>query len=644
MILLPCIYFAFIGSVAYLTYLYAIYSPGIMQIRGLTGLMLYLGPILIGLILIFFMIKPLFAQRRTKTSTIELDPDQEPILENFVERICEAVRAPTPQSIAVDTQVNASASFDGGILGFIIGDLRLTIGLPLIAGMSVQSVGGILAHEFGHFSQGGGMRLTFIIRMINNWFTRVVYGRDSWDDSIEEDSQNADFRIMIVLQIARGCIFVARRILWCLMQVGHFASCYMSRQMEFNADSFAVRFSGSDDFSDTSDRISEIDLASQIALDQLREHYETKTLIDDLPSLIESCRKTLSDDHRAQIKKARTEHKTKLTDTHPSDSDRIAYAHKLNNVGVFSLTDPASMLFKDFEDTCREVTKHYYTEIIKIDTSQVSLVNNDDIQEAEKRKWAEIEAARKFHEGTINLELHIEPSELTMEDEETVSLNSYFHNLDRLRDFQFKREDFDQKVEKALKTKTSRYYDDHKHLCEDLSKQASETLSLAARLCLQHLKDAEKEAFAKDYELFRQVCSQAGDWFNVRAHVTEIAESLKRWQHAQPQSTAVTTLMRDHAFPVLDSVTDIPKSFGKTRRLPISMNNSKMTVAAFLTPPYIDTDHTVITALHKGNYFMEKYQFLYYRMLGRVAITIQETLKAIEADDTIDDTLEHSTS
>lgn len=51
----------------------------------------------------------------------------------------------------------------------------LTIGLPLVAGLSLQQLAGVLAHEFGHFSQGAGMRLTYIVRSINAWFLRVVY-------------------------------------------------------------------------------------------------------------------------------------------------------------------------------------------------------------------------------------------------------------------------------------------------------------------------------------------------------------------------------------------------------------------------------------------------------------------------------------
>ena len=46
----------------------------------------------------------------------------------------------------------------------------LTIGLPLVAGLSLREFAGIIAHEFGHFTQGFGMRLSYVIRQINGWF------------------------------------------------------------------------------------------------------------------------------------------------------------------------------------------------------------------------------------------------------------------------------------------------------------------------------------------------------------------------------------------------------------------------------------------------------------------------------------------
>ena len=93
--------------------------------------------------------------------------------------------------------------------------------------MNLREFAGVLAHEFGHFAQGTGMRLTYIIRTINGWFARVVYERDEWDINLEKAAKEVDLRIGIILHLTRLCIWLTRRILWVLMQAGHAISCFM---------------------------------------------------------------------------------------------------------------------------------------------------------------------------------------------------------------------------------------------------------------------------------------------------------------------------------------------------------------------------------------------------------------------------------
>ena len=138
----------------------------------------------------------------------------------------------------------------------------LTIGLPLVAGLSIREFAGVLAHEFGHFAQGGGMRLTAIVRGVNGWFARVVYERDEWDETLERWSRETDFRLAFVLVIARGAVWVSRRVLTGLMFGGHAISCFMMRQMEYDADSYEVKIAGSDAFIRTTTRLRELNVAA----------------------------------------------------------------------------------------------------------------------------------------------------------------------------------------------------------------------------------------------------------------------------------------------------------------------------------------------------------------------------------------------
>ncbi|MFM7836244.1 MAG: M48 family metallopeptidase, partial [Planctomycetaceae bacterium] len=156
------------------------------------GFMLYAAPLISGGMLLLFMLKPFFSRQPEHTGRRTLKRSDEPILFDFVGRICRAVNSPVPSRIDIDCQINASAGFSRGLLSFFGNDLVLTIGMPLVAGLTMRQFGGVLAHEFGHFSQGAGMRFSWLIRTMNYWFARLVYERDSWDEWLEDWSRRLD--------------------------------------------------------------------------------------------------------------------------------------------------------------------------------------------------------------------------------------------------------------------------------------------------------------------------------------------------------------------------------------------------------------------------------------------------------------------
>ena len=83
--------------------------------------------------------------------------------------------------------------------------------------------------------------------------------------------KSADWRLGIVLQTARGCIWVTRRILWALMHAGHAISCFMLRQMEYDADSYETKMAGSESFESTASRMRVLSVASQVAYEDVRQ-------------------------------------------------------------------------------------------------------------------------------------------------------------------------------------------------------------------------------------------------------------------------------------------------------------------------------------------------------------------------------------
>ena len=405
MLILPVIYVAIVAAVAYGVYWHAVNDIVIFETKGNAKgkILVYLGPLLVGIILVLFMIKPLFAKRPRHSEPTALSRAEEPLLFAFVERLCDVVGAPKPSRIQVDTRVNASASFRSGIVGFLRKDLVLTIGLPLAAGLTIRQLAGVIAHEFGHFAQGTGMRLTFIVRSINGWFARVVYERDAWDEWLRRASHDGGhFAITLLLLLSRFFVWLTRRVLWVLMNIGHAVSSFMLRQMEFDADRYETRLAGSDEFAETSRRIRMLSVASQAAFNDLGAAWQERRLGDDLALLIRHRDATMPGEVRRAISRHGEDQKTGWFDTHPCDAERIRSSEREAAPGLFRLEDPATELFADFCTRSRDTTIAFYREELGLPVKSENLISSSDLISARDRQEAAHRSAQRYFQGIVH--------------------------------------------------------------------------------------------------------------------------------------------------------------------------------------------------------------------------------------------------
>jgi Zn-dependent protease with chaperone function len=392
MILLPAIYLALVAGAGWVVVWWARVGLSLFEHRvGLGTFVVYLAPLVVGGLLVLFLIKPLFARRGSTQESFSIDRRSQPLFVAYVEHLCRATGAPIPSRIDVDVRVNASASFRRGLLSLLGQDLVLTIGLPLVATMDIRQLTSVLAHEFGHFSQGAGMRFSYLTVVINRWFARVAYERDEWDDKLAEWSQESDFRIAVVLWIARFGIWCSRLVLRLLMRIGHLLSMLLSRQMEFDADQHAVRVAGHQTFAQTMRLLLVLDLAERGAHSDLGLAWSEGRLGDDLPALIKANLDQVPEDLRKQAITAAMGSTAGMYASHPATGQRIARAEATPEVGILAINGPAAGLFNDFPGLCRTASLSHYRDVIGPEVGTHSLQATAALVDQAKR----IEAQRR---------------------------------------------------------------------------------------------------------------------------------------------------------------------------------------------------------------------------------------------------------
>jgi len=286
MLLVPLLYVSIVAVIGHAVYWHAIYNGRLfLTINPLLALPLYFGPLFVGIVVLIFLVKPIFRGFGRREKPQRIRREAEPFLYEYVETICRSVHAPTAKSIRVMLDANAGAGFRGGLFSVLTGDLMLTIGLPLVAGMSVRQLSGILAHEFGHFSQGAGMRLSYFVRHANFWLERVVLERGSIDDWID-DQCHSSFLSGVVFRPLRMVVRLAQYLLLEIVWFAHAVSCFMTREMEFDADLYEVRLAGVNAFVKTTRQLPQLGVASSMAFGDLAQFYDEGRLADNFPALI----------------------------------------------------------------------------------------------------------------------------------------------------------------------------------------------------------------------------------------------------------------------------------------------------------------------------------------------------------------------
>lgn len=402
-LLLPLIYFAFAGGIVWLLWHY--YSdvlPALDKARGIGLLLVWLVPGFVGLVLLCFMLKPLFAPRAKMPQAERLDPHEDVEFFAAVQALCAAIRVRPPSAILLGYDVNAWVQFEHGWRGLFSGRRQLSIGLPLVTGLSARQLAGVLAHEFGHFAQGTGMRCSFIINSVNRWLESRAYHPDEWDERLQRwRENNGDIYTLLVTGMASLCLWLTRLLMRALFQLSFRASRRLSQEMEFDADRYEALVAGSDCFRTTALQLRALAQAFREADQRNALAWREGKLAADFPAAVHARLQHLDAAAlRGLAEDIQNDDHTRYWDSHPADQARIANAEQLAAPGMYHDSRPASSLFADFRRLSARVTERYYRDM-QLDYSPAQLVAVDDVLSLNQLPAAVAASWKRYANGML---------------------------------------------------------------------------------------------------------------------------------------------------------------------------------------------------------------------------------------------------
>jgi Zn-dependent protease with chaperone function len=203
------------------------------------------GVLFMGGLLCYFLLKFLFATNNEDNSElIEITYNDEPVLFQFIEEVCNECKTTFPKKIFISPGVNARVFYNSSFWSMFLPIRKnLEIGGGLISSLNITEFKAVIAHEFGHFSQSS-TRLGSYVYRINRVIYNTIYENSSYDKAVHSLSQfHAIINLFLMLTN-----FIVRGIIWLLSQLYKLVNIpYMalSREMEFHADSVSVSVTGS---------------------------------------------------------------------------------------------------------------------------------------------------------------------------------------------------------------------------------------------------------------------------------------------------------------------------------------------------------------------------------------------------------------
>ncbi|MEI6408964.1 MAG: M48 family metalloprotease [Bacteroidota bacterium] len=213
--------------------------------HSLGAMILSFGIMLMGAMVLFFLIKFLFASYEdAQAGGIEIDESDEPELFAFIRKVSEEVGTHFPRKVFLIPDVNASVFYNSSFLSlFFPTKKNLNIGLGLVNTLNVSQFKAVLAHEFGHFSQKS-MRLGSYVYFVNQLIFNMLYRNTGWASAAEEISSTHSI-LALTTMIAVSIVQVVQLILRGMYGFINKQYKRLSREMEFHADAISARYAGS---------------------------------------------------------------------------------------------------------------------------------------------------------------------------------------------------------------------------------------------------------------------------------------------------------------------------------------------------------------------------------------------------------------
>jgi hypothetical protein len=273
-------------------------------------------------------------------------------LETLLHQLSQQIGTPVPRSVqaACDTRV-AFRGKGGG---------ELSLGLPLVACLSVQELAGVICYELALARPGSSSGATTLIRGINAWLWNSVYGRSRFDQWLSIIAQRQHFHAAKLLLPLRAMKYIPQAVLFVPMFIANTIGASVIRWAERDADVVAARLIGAKKFAELLERQELVDFTWEGVLAELEFLYREQQLPDRLPDHLALRMQDMTPELREVLGETVNKAEERPFDSRASRTERVTALAGEPATGVFNSAFPAKALLAKYDALAKLMSRDVY--------------------------------------------------------------------------------------------------------------------------------------------------------------------------------------------------------------------------------------------------------------------------------------------
>lgn len=343
-----------------------------------------------------YLVKFIFSKTQNVNANRRLVTETEcPALFNAIREVASATQCPMPKKVYLSPDVNACVFYDTSFWSiFFPVKKNLEIGLGLFTSTNTSELKGILAHEFGHFSQKS-MKIGSSVYITNTVLYNLAFQEDKWDQWVDKWCMLPVQLLAIFGMLTRRFTNLVRKILQNMYKVVNRSYFRLSRQMEYDADAIACSYVGNQVFASALRKIEVLGTTFEITRNGLTDLSEEKKKVSNIfeshqivtdfitykNQISLRSQSLMNKDIPSQFPESRIVVEN-VWDTHPSLSSRISHLPiQSGEISENDLSSSWTLLPDTYKEEISQIIEAQIAENTQTPEDETKTISNEDFMQ-----------------------------------------------------------------------------------------------------------------------------------------------------------------------------------------------------------------------------------------------------------------------